>query len=555
MEERNPAQWRFGRRRMHSGPGETLLSALLGKGLPLLQRSIRLHRPRAPYCGVGDCTQCLVRVNGVPNVRACRYVPSPGDTVRTENSWPSPSYDLLGILDSLFRNGVDTLHGFRRPSWAAPLFHSVVRRLAGYGRRPEPVGVPTVPRGRSRKTPFLVVGAGPAGRQAASRLRKEGADVLLLDRDPIGDPPEGVQALASHEALFLPPPAGPQARYALLAAAPDGAAVTIAAERVILAPGAYDTSLWFPGNDRPGVMTAEGAWRFSGERDRPPFRRAVVFGGGERAGMLLDRFGTQVEAVVSPGAIDPDLVHRATALDIPLYPRTMIVEGRGRRRISSVRLASRGSGGKFSVRADAILLAHRRYPNAQLFFQAGASMRWRGSAAAYYPELGPTMETSVPGLFAAGEAAGFPDGVAAEGSGIAAAEAALGREAPVDRLPGRVAAEGRSEMEGYYRELLAFLGPHPKVVACACEDVLLSEIQTAHARGYAGIEVIKRYTGVGTGLCQGRYCLPEALLVLSILEARPPPEIGYITQRPPVRPVALGTLAGMELASAAPEVA
>ncbi|HLY77207.1 MAG TPA: (2Fe-2S)-binding protein, partial [Thermoplasmata archaeon] len=86
----------------------------------------------------------------------------------------------------------------------------------------------------------------------------------------------------------------------------------------------------------------------------------------------------------------------------------------------------------------------------------------------------------------------------------------------------------------------------------ACEDVLLREVRDAVARGYRGLEVVKRYTGIGTGLCQGRYCLPDALLVLSILEGRSPPEVGYIRQRPPVLPTPLAAFAG--LPEPAPEI-
>src|SRR5271170_4037280 len=118
-------------------PGESLLGALTRGRLPTLQRSIRYHRPRAPACGVGYCTGCLLRVNGRPNVRACRYLPSDGDVVTTENSWPSPRFDVLGVLDFLFPAGIDTLRGFRRPAWATGAYHRVVRRLAGYGAVPD----------------------------------------------------------------------------------------------------------------------------------------------------------------------------------------------------------------------------------------------------------------------------------------------------------------------------------------------------------------------------------------------------------------------------------
>jgi Sarcosine oxidase A3 domain len=196
-----------------------------------------------------------------------------------------------------------------------------------------------------------------------------------------------------------------------------------------------------------------------------------------------------------------------------------------------------------------VVLAQRRLPHNQLLFHAGATMEWRGTAGAYFPVLGPGNQTTVPGLFAVGEVAGFADGAAAEASALAAADAILGREIPaaLERGP-----DGPNELEGYYRELLRFPEGFEKQVLCACEDVLLREVREAVARGYRGLEVVKRYTGVGTGLCQGRYCLPDTLLLLSILEGRPPPMIGYIRQRPPVIPTPLSALA--ELPEPAPDV-
>jgi sarcosine oxidase subunit beta len=100
-------------------------------------------------------------------------------------------------------------------------------------------------------------------------------------------------------------------------------------------------------------------------------------------------------------------------------------------------------------------------------------------------------------------------------------------------------------LEGYYRELLR--APRTgRWIACPCEDVLLQEVEQATRAGYRGIEVVKRYTGLGTGLCQGRYCLPDALLLLSIAEHRVPAEVGYITQRPPVLPTPIAALAALD---------
>jgi sarcosine oxidase subunit alpha len=511
----------------------------------LRTRSTRYHRPRAPFCGVGYCTNCLVRVNDVPNVRACRTTFAPGDSVEVENAWPSARFDLLAAFDVLFPNGIDTLRGFRRPAFARGIYQRVVRRLAGTGALPTPTAPRPAPPGRTVETGVVVVGAGNAGRACAAALVAAGMRPLVVERERSVAPVEGAEMLSGTTGVFLPPPrAGAARSFRLIASAPDGAAVDVRAERVVVAVGGYDAALWFAGSDRPGVLTADGAERMH-PAENPGFHHATVFGGGPRALETLDRFADHVDAVVAPGAIDPDVSRRAAELDVPLYPRTLLLSAVGRRGVEAVHLARRGgTSPTFDVPADAVILAHRRLPHPQMFFQAGAKMAWRPDVGAYGPVLGPGGETTVPGLSAAGEPAGFgrPDDARRSGTATAAAVVAGGPWVAPVPVP---APETRHELEGYYQELLA-ADPGPgKVVVCPCEDVLLPELLEATDHGYRGIEVIKRYTGLGTGLCQGRYCLPDALLVLALRERRPVPEVGYITQRPPVVPTALGTFAGL----------
>jgi NAD(P)H-nitrite reductase large subunit len=79
-------------------------------------------------------------------------------------------------------------------------------------------------------------------------------------------------------------------------------------------------------------------------------------------------------------------------------------------------------------------------------------------------------------------------------------------------------------------------------MVCRCEDVTLHELDAAIARGYDDLESLKRYTGFGTGWCQGKSCvaLCARLLVEKGGQADRP-----ITPRPPVHPIALGDLAGL----------
>ncbi len=552
MVEPSGRRYWFEGRAQETRPGETILDGLLPQGLPNLQRSPRYHRPRAPFCGIGQCTGCIVRVNGRPNVRACRYVPGEGDRVETENAWPSRRFDLLASLDFVFRNGIDTLHGFRRPAFATPLYHRVIRRLAGYGEPPTPESA------RGLTAPALVqtaevaiVGAGRSGRAAAAALVAAGVHPVVLDRrsDVLEIP--GATLLPSTTASFLPARStNPGVPFELLGYTEPARGVLVRAPRVVVATGSYDASLLFESNDRPGVLTGDGALAFARPGLPPPFHHAVVFGGGERARALVERLGDHVSAVVALGEVPPDLVRVASDAGIPLYPRSLLVATVGRSRVRGVVLRSRGDATETKLECDALVLAHRRLPNGQLFFQAGARMSWRAGTGAYYPIAGDDGATSVPGLWAIGSASGAL-GSSSPGSGERVASALTGGSVPVSPLE-RVRSDGPNELEGYYRELL-HRRRTGRWIACPCEDVLLDEIEEATRNGYRGMEVVKRYTGVGTGLCQGRYCLPDALLLLSIAEGRPPPEVGYITQRPPVHPTPIAALAALDGALLPPE--
>jgi bacterioferritin-associated ferredoxin len=81
-----------------------------------------------------------------------------------------------------------------------------------------------------------------------------------------------------------------------------------------------------------------------------------------------------------------------------------------------------------------------------------------------------------------------------------------------------------------------------KTLVCRCEDVTLHELEAAMERGYRDIESVKRYTGFGTGFCQGKWCLA---LCARLVRERGGDVDKPITPRPPYHPVPLSTLAGL----------
>lgn len=82
-----------------------------------------------------------------------------------------------------------------------------------------------------------------------------------------------------------------------------------------------------------------------------------------------------------------------------------------------------------------------------------------------------------------------------------------------------------------------------KVMLCRCEDVTLADLEHCVSRGYADIEEVKRYTGFGTGPCQGKECLGPVATQLARLTAKPPAQIPAFTSRPPLAPTPLKLLA------------
>jgi bacterioferritin-associated ferredoxin len=83
-----------------------------------------------------------------------------------------------------------------------------------------------------------------------------------------------------------------------------------------------------------------------------------------------------------------------------------------------------------------------------------------------------------------------------------------------------------------------------KIILCRCEDVTLHDVEKAVAAGYSDLEEVKRYTGFGTGPCQGKECLREIALAIADASGLAPGDVAPFTSRPPLVPTELGVLAG-----------
>src|SRR4029077_3558519 len=168
---------------------------------------------------------------------------------------------------------------------------------------------------------------------------------------------------------------------------------------------------------------------------------------------------------------------------------------------------------------------------------------WDGDRGAYVPGQTP------PGVYAAGAVAGHAD---AEASGVGAgAEAAMAVGFGDDQeraglVETREALE-RSGGDGVRAEPPAAAGAsrgHDKCFACLCEDVTTDDIDFSIDEGFDSLELLKRYTTVTMGPCQGRMCQLASIRKRADKREEPIEEVGLTTARPPWSTVPMGVMAG-----------
>jgi sarcosine oxidase subunit alpha len=128
-------EFRFNGTTVRTYEGETVGAALHAAGVRIFNRSIKYHRPRGLFCVSGNCPNCLMQVDGVPNVRACQEPVRAGLEVRTQTGWPSPRFDIFALLDSfgfLFPLGFQYRY-FIRPRWLYQWWERLLRHMSGHG--------------------------------------------------------------------------------------------------------------------------------------------------------------------------------------------------------------------------------------------------------------------------------------------------------------------------------------------------------------------------------------------------------------------------------------
>ena len=552
--------------------GETVAAALMAAGVKAFRQSPRRGEARGPHCGIGNCFECVLTVDGKPNVRTCNLPVRDGMTLRTQKN--------------------------RRRS------------------APAPDGSP--------EGALLIAGGGPAGMRAAIEAARAGVRCTIIDegaalggqiyraipdeftpgqslresRDFVGGQElrEEFESVASQvevrsDTAVLGVWRHDTGVHALCASGDE--CEVLGARKLIVAAGAYDRPVPFPGWTLPGVMTAGGVQSFIKTMGVRPGRRALIAGTGPLllvvANQLADA-GVDVVGVLEAGR-RPGKLKAATAFlghgglirdardyfaglrrhGIPVLYNHVVFRAHGSDAVASVEYGAVNPGDwtpnldrPSRADVDLLVVGYSFVPNTELTALAGCEHRYDDALGGWVPVRDQYMCTSVPGVLAAGDGSGVAGVLVAEEEGrlagivaaeqlgaLTAAEATARRTAPMKKLWDLDRPRRYLDELSRIRPGLAMLADE-ETPMCRCEEVLRGDVDAAMDQGARDLQAVKLATRLGMGPCQGRYCGPATALYMSRKLSCSPAACGRINPQPPVRPVTLGVLAECRLGAVEP---
>lgn len=459
----------------------------------------------------------------------------------------------------------------------------------------------------------VVVGGGIAGCAAAEEAARLGLPVTLIDEHPQGrqamsfdapyfygarldavpadaranGPPRGQagERLAScrdHgvEVLtgtccwgnFVPGPNTTNLANATLGVADATRSWLIDYDHLILAPGGRDLVLSFPGWQRPGVLGANGADALLGRYGALAGRRMVILGSGNvalrTARLALDHgvaVATLIEVSPAVRGDAPDAAALAKA-GVPILLTHTVERVIGDDAVHAIRVVAVDGEGRpaassaHEIACDTVCMAFGVVPNVELAAVAGCRVVFDGARGGWVPELDTDSRSIIPSIFVVGDGAGTSE-AARRDPAIAAAQGRRAARA-IARDRGRMsgAAEpvpvpvDREPVLSYARTWLNALGMAGglDVMVCPCENVTRRQVLDAvRTGGHPSQDLLKRRTRVGAGVCQGKRCRDQTLLLLAEAHGVDPAAMSPGSYRAPVRPIPLSVMAALEETEAA----
>jgi len=452
---------------------------------------------------------------------------------------------------------------------------------------------------------LVIIGGGPAGLAAVATAAKAGVECLLIDEQatPGGQVYRAMGTIPDQRATLLGPDyqcgrelvdqfkesgAGylpgttlwnlsAQREIGILR---EGQASQMCADRIIIATGAMERPVPFPGWTLPGVMTAGAGQILLKSSGLVPGDGLVLAGVGPLLLLLAWQYlqaGVTIHAILDmtpPGNLWKTLPHLPGALlthhyilkglryqlqlkraGVKFFKGVSDLQAVGSNSLEAVEFNHRG--GKQRIETPLLLSHFGVIPDSHLSRCAGCDHRWDSAQLCWRPVTDEWGNSSLEGIAVVGDGAGIGGAVAARHAGrVTGFESihALGRMDAKQR--DEAAREDqrwmsddlrvRPFLEALFRPPAKLLSePKDETLICRCEEINAGAIRSAIRAGHKDANQIKFLTRCGMGPCQGRQCdNAVSQLVARELDVDTMVAGGYRI-RPPIRPLTIEQLAAL----------
>ena len=400
---------------------ESIAAALFASGVRIFGSSKRLDHPKGWFCGIGKCSSCLMRVDGIPNIRTC----------------------------------------------ITPVREGMIVELQGKkGALPEQ---PEIEVERQEKhVQVLIVGGGPAGLEAGITAGKLGLSTLIIDENPklggqlikqshkfFGSKKEyaGIRGFEIAELMLaeLKDCGGKSLtntstigyfgrgetgrhKYLVVQQTAEGyKLLEISTDYIVVTSGARENYLSVPGNYLPGVYGAGGVQTLMNVYGIRPGNRALVVGAGN-VGLIIAYQLLQADIeVIALVEMMPQLggylVHASKLVrhGVPILLRHTIRKITGDeyvRRATIMEVDENGKpveGTEQELDVDLILTAVGLSGSSEILLQAGCEQNYIEELKGWIPIHSTNMETTIEGIYLAGDSGGIAEASTAMLEGTVAA--------------------------------------------------------------------------------------------------------------------------------------
>jgi NADPH-dependent 2,4-dienoyl-CoA reductase/sulfur reductase-like enzyme len=453
----------------------------------------------------------------------------------------------------------------------------------------------------AKQVDIVVIGAGPAGINAAVCATNHGASVTVLDEQPTagGQIYRALSQVDNDRIKLL----GKAYSYggklieqlrqstaihitgATVWSVEDTGVITYSTERqahrisakvIIIATGALERPYPIPGWTLPGVMTVGAAQILLKSSGVIPVK-PVLAGTGPLLYTVASQFiaaGVNITGIVdtvtsantaqaarhlpvaTPGPVFTGLKYlwQIKRSGIPYYKNATNLKITGDRKADGIEFQYKGK--VQSLRSDCVLLHQGVIPNTQISRSLRGDHHWSALQQCFQPTLNQWGKSSAENIYIAGDGAAISGAIVAEHLGTIAALGALTQlniisETQRDQLASAAfnavnkLKRLRKFLDTLYQPPLQALLPDDKTIVCRCEEVTAGDIRRYAGLGCVGPNQTKSFGRCGMGPCQGRYCGTTVTGILAAEHALSHEQVGAYRIRSPIKPVTLEELASL----------